>query len=174
MSLFLLTLQLFPNYSNYTVSMILLVLIFFEYVWEIFKNITKDGNTGLKGLYILVIEYGSSQARGRATATVKATPSSYVVSHTGSPGYGSWVELPPILYKSFSCSAFSPILVMIKFSYYGKFAECEMLFNCSFNIFLSINEVKHFSCLLATRSHLFCNLIIQFATFYVMLFLLIW
>ena len=29
--------------------------------------------------------YGSSQARGRATATVEATPSSYVVSHTGSP-----------------------------------------------------------------------------------------
>ena len=29
--------------------------------------------------------YGGSQARGRATATVEATPSSYVVSHTGSP-----------------------------------------------------------------------------------------
>lgn len=29
--------------------------------------------------------YGSSQARGWATATVEAMPSSYVVSHTGSP-----------------------------------------------------------------------------------------
>ena len=29
--------------------------------------------------------YGSSLARGRATATVEETPSSYAVSHTGSP-----------------------------------------------------------------------------------------
>ena len=31
------------------------------------------------------VVYGSSQARGQATATVEAMPSSYVVSHTGSP-----------------------------------------------------------------------------------------
>ena len=29
--------------------------------------------------------YGSSQARGQATATAEAMPSNYVVSHTGSP-----------------------------------------------------------------------------------------
>ena len=34
--------------------------------------------------------YGGSQARGQATATVEATPSSYVVSHTGSPIYVFW------------------------------------------------------------------------------------
>ena len=36
-------------------------------------------------LVAVPVAYGSSQARGQATATVEATPSSYVVSHMGSP-----------------------------------------------------------------------------------------
>jgi len=47
--------------------------------------------------------YGGSQARGRATATVEATPSSYVVSHTGSPGF-PFVSTQPSPVWSASCS----------------------------------------------------------------------
>ena len=40
------------------------------------------------------VAYGSSQARGPATATVGATLNSSVVSHTGSPFFFPWRAAP--------------------------------------------------------------------------------
>ena len=47
--------------------------IFYLFIYYFFKQVAAP------------MAYGSSRARGQAIATVEATPSSYVVSHTGSP-----------------------------------------------------------------------------------------
>ena len=51
------------------------LVVAFIYLFYFFKQVATP------------VAYGSSRARGRAPATAEATPSSYVVSHMGSPNY---------------------------------------------------------------------------------------